>query len=137
MKFMYILSALLLVGLVTESTAQTAPRSEFAMQLSKNAFDVKPGTSAEFTVTILRSKTFTRSKGKLGFSSALPEGVTITFEPAEGLFETSTGTITVSENAKAGQYQVIVNAELNRVVKGAIVKISIPERKSNEIVTIN
>lgn len=137
MKFIYLLSAWLLVGLVTESTAQTAPRTEFAMQLSKNAFDVKPGTSTEFTVHIQRSKTFTRSKGKLGFSSSLPEGVTITFEPAEGLFETSIATITVSEHAKAGQYQVIVNAELNRVVKGSILKITVPEKKVNEVVTIN
>ncbi len=137
MKFIYLLSAWLLVGLVTESTAQTAPRTEFAMQLSKNAFDVKPGTSTEFTVQIIRSKTFTRTKGKLGFSSSLPEGITITFEPTEGLFETSNATITVSEHAKAGQYQVIVNAELNRVVKGSILKITVPEKKVNEVVTIN
>jgi hypothetical protein len=135
MKIIYLISALLLVGLVTE--AQVAPRSEFSIQLSKNLLEVKAGTSTEFTVTILRSKTYTRSKGKLGFSSALPPGVSITFEPAEGLFESSIATVSLEENVKPGQYQIIVNAELNRTRKGSVLKLVVPERKANEVVTVN
>jgi hypothetical protein len=135
MKIIYLISTLLLVGLATE--AQVTPRSEFTIQLSKNLLEVKAGTSTEFTVTISRSKTYTRSKGKLGFSSALPEGVSITFEPAEGLFESSIATLTLDQKVKPGQYQIIVNAELNRTRKGSVLKLVVPERKGNEIVTVN
>lgn len=135
MKIIYLISTLLLVGLAAE--AQVTPRSEFTIQLSKNLLEVKAGTSTEFTVTISRSKTYTRSKGKLGFSSALPEGVSITFEPAEGLFESSIATVTLDQKVKPGQYQIIVNAELNRTRKGSVLKLVVPERKGNEIVTVN
>lgn len=136
MKMIYVLSFLLLVGLVTEVNAQTtAPAKEFTLTLSENELTVKPGTSSEFLVTILRSKSYTRSSAKLGFSSALPEGVTITFQPDEGMFETSTASVVVAETAKPGKYQIIVNAKLNNTVKGSILKVVVADKKGSEVVS--
>lgn len=137
MRILYMITLLFFVAVSTETIAQTAPRTEFAIQLSKNALEVKAGTSTELNVTILRSKTYTKSKAKLGFSSQLPEGVSVSFEPAEGLFETSVATISVAENTKAGNYQFILNAELNNKVKGSIVKLEVTEGKGNTVVTMN
>lgn len=137
MKIVYVISTLFLVMLVNQSIAQTMPRSEFTLQLSKNQVEIKPGTATEVSVSIVRSKSFTRSKGKLGLSSTLPQGVSITFEPAEGLFESSVATVNVAENVKAGTYQLIVNAELNHIVKGSILKLTVTDKKSNEVVMIN
>lgn len=136
-KIMYMIAFLFFVAPSTETFAQTAPRTEFAIQLSKNTLEVKAGTSTELNLNILRSKTYTKSKAKLGFSSKLPEGITASFEPAEGMFETSVVTISVAENTKAGQYQIIVNAELNNKVKGSILKLAVTEGKGNPVVTLN
>ncbi|HRJ29954.1 MAG TPA: hypothetical protein PLV21_18045 [Cyclobacteriaceae bacterium] len=137
MKTPYMIPLLFFVAVATETIAQTAPRTEFTIQLSKNTLEVKAGTSTEINVNILRSKTYTKSKAKLGFSSQLPEGVSVSFEPAEGLFDTSIATIHVGENTKAGNYQFILNAELNNKVKGSIVKLSVTEGKGNAVVTLN
>jgi len=137
MKFMYLITFLFLVAASTETFAQTAPRTEFAIQLSKNTLEVKAGTSTELNLNILRSKTYTKSKAKLGFSSKLPEGITASFEPAEGMFETSVVTISVAESTKAGQYQLILNAELNNKVKGSIIKLVVTESKGNAVITLN
>ncbi|MBX2946961.1 MAG: hypothetical protein KF725_14090 [Cyclobacteriaceae bacterium] len=137
MKNLYMFILLFFVAVATETFAQTAPRTEFAIQLSKNALEVKAGTTTELNVNIHRSKTYTKSKAKLGFSSQLPEGVSVTFEPAEGMFETSVATIKVAENAKVGNYQLILNAELNNKVKGSIVKLVITEAKGNAVVSLN
>ena len=136
-KLLYLITFLIFVASSTETFAQTAPRTEFAIQISKNALEVKAGTSTELNVNILRSKTYTKSKAKLGFSSRLPEGITASFEPAEGMFETSVVTISVAENTKAGQYQLILNAELNNKVKGSIIKLVVTEGKGNAVVTLN
>jgi hypothetical protein len=136
-KLSYLITFLIFVAASTETFAQTAPRTEFAIQLSKNTLEVKAGTSTELNLNILRSKTYTKSKAKLGFSSKLPEGVTASFEPAEGMFETSVVTINVAENTKAGQYQLILNAELNNKVKGSIIKLVVTEGKGNAVVTLN
>jgi hypothetical protein len=136
MKMIYVLSFLLLVGLAPEVNAQTAaPAKEFALTLSENELTVKPGTTSEFLVTILRSKSFTRSSAKLGFSSILPEGISITFQPAEGMFETSTASVVIAENAKPGKYQIILNAKLNNTVKGSILKVVVAEKKGSEVVS--
>lgn len=137
MKSIYLIVGMLLVGLVTETNAQLAPRTEFAIQLSKNALEVKPGTSAEFDVTIVRSKGYSKSSAKLGLSTTLPEGIFIDFEPASGLFETSLAIVRVSDAVKPGLYQIVVRGEINRIVKGAILKVNVLEAPGKEIVTLN
>ncbi len=125
-----ILLSLLTLAAVTYTVAaqeKIAPRTEYSVSLSENKIQVKPGESKEITVSILRSKSFARSEAKLGLSSRLPEGVTVTYAPAEGMFDSTVATITVASNANAGEYQVILKTTLNNKTKGSIVKLVVGE----------
>lgn len=120
--------SILAVAAVTFSVAaqdKVAPRTEYSVSLSENKIQVKPGESKDLTVSILRSKSFAKAQAKLGLSSALPEGITIGFAPAEGLFESSVATITVAPNTKEGECQLILKSTLNNKTKGAIVKLAV------------
>lgn len=122
-----ILSVLAVAALTLSVAAQNnvAPRTEYSVSLSENKIQVKPGESKELTVSILRSKSFSKAQAKLGLSSGLPEGITIGFAPAEGLFESSVATITVSPDTKEGEYQLILKSTLNNKIKGTIVKLTV------------
>jgi uncharacterized membrane protein len=135
MKYMYLLTFLLLVGLMTETTAQSQLKPGFKLTVSASTLEVKAGTTAEFTVNLERSKSYAKGKAKLFFNSALPEGITITFSPAEGVFTSSTATVTVPETAKPGTYQLILNADINREVKGTIMTITVLEKKGSAVVS--
>jgi len=118
--------SVLAVAAVTFSVAaqeKVAPRTEYSVSLSENKIQVKPGESKEVTISILRSKSFAKAQAKLGLSSGLPEGITIGFAPAEGLFDSSVATLTVSPNTKEGEYSVILKSTLNNKIKGAIIKL--------------
>lgn len=138
MKIAYLFTALLLAAVVSTSSAQhVAPRTEFIVKLSKNAVEVKPGTSTEFSVDILRSRPYASMNAKLGFSSQLPEGITATFEPAAGVITTSTVTLAVAPTVKPGQYPLILNGTLNNKVKGTILKVTVTDSPSGEVVKVN
>lgn len=138
MKIAYLFTALLLATAISTSSAQqVAPRTEFIVKVSQNTVEIKPGTTTEISVDILRSKAYTKMNAKLGFSSQLPEGITATFEPAEGVITSSKLKFVASSTAKPGQYQLILNGTLNNKVKGTILKLTITDSPSNEVVKAN
>lgn len=120
-----IFSVLAVSALTFTAVAQdkVAPRTEYSVSLSDTKIQVKPGQSKEVTVSILRSKSFSRAEAKLGLSSTLPEGITIGFAPTEGMFDSTVATISVAPNTKEGEYQLIVRTTLNNKIKGTIVKL--------------
>ncbi len=124
-----LLSLFALVAFASTVAAQekAAPRTEYSVSLSENKIQVKPGESKDITVSILRSKSFSRSEAKLGLSSGLPEGITVTYAPSEGMFESTVATLTAAADAKAGEYQVILKTTLNNKTKGSIVKLVVGE----------
>lgn len=79
---------------------KNAPSTEFTLELSASTLDLKPGESKDVTVTINRSKSFSKADVMLGLSSGLPKGITIAYAPAEGLISSSTAKITAAENAQ-------------------------------------
>lgn len=138
MKIAYLFTALLLATAISTSSAQqVAPRTEFIVKVSQNTVEIKPGTTTEISVDILRSKAYTKMNAKLGFSSQLPEGITATFEPAEGVITSSKLKFVASSTAKPGQYQLILNGTLNNKVKGTILKLTITDSPSNEVVKVD
>lgn len=122
-----ILSVLVVAAVALTVVAQdkVAPRTEYSVSISESKIQVKPGESKEVTVSILRSKSFAKAQAKLGLSSALPEGITIGFAPAEGLFESSVATISIAPNTKEGEYQLILKTTLNNKIKGSIVNLTV------------
>ena len=116
---------------------KTAPRTDFSVSLSENVLTIKPGETKQLTVSILRSKSFSRTSAKLGISSSLPDGVTVAYEPAEGMFESSIATFTAASDLKAGEYQVILKTSLNNKVKGSIVKVVVEDGVAKNALSAN
>lgn len=121
----YILAMALAVAAFTASVAQekTAPRTEFTVELSTSSLEIKAGETKELTLTLNRSKQYSKSKATLGLSSGLPEGVTITFEPTEGVVDNSIVKVAVAQHTKAGNYMIILNSTMQHKSKGATLKL--------------
>ncbi len=125
MKKILTLAFLFAFALTSAQTTTELPRTEFTIDLSESSLTIKPGESKQFTVSIARSKYFKKEKAILGLQSSLPKGVTVSFEPKEGNFESSIATISVASDATPGVHQLIISAELSRKKKGSILKISV------------
>jgi hypothetical protein len=102
---------------------KTAPRTDYSVTLSENVIKLKPGETKQLTVSILKSKSYARSEAKLGLSSTLPTGVTVGYEPAEGMFESSVVSFSAAADAKSGEYQIVLKTSVNNKIKGSIVKV--------------
>jgi hypothetical protein len=125
------------VSITGYSQEKTAPRTDFSVSLSENVLTIKPGETKQLTVSILRSKSYSRSEAKLGLSSSLPEGLTVAYAPAEGMFESSVATFTAAADSKVGEYQVILKTTLNHKVKGSIVKVVVENSVSKDALSAN
>lgn len=125
MKKLFPLVLILSVAVVSTAIAQdkTFPRTEYSVSLSEKVVNLKPGETKPVTVSLLKSKSYSRSKVNLGLSSTLPEGITVAFEPAEGVFDESVASISANSTAKDGEYQIIIKTTINNKIKGSIVKV--------------
>lgn len=136
---------LLLVAFVISLVASTtgvaqekiAPRTEYTVSLSENVVKLAPGETKQLTVSILKSKLYAKSKATLGLSSTLPDGITVTFEPAEGMFESSVASIAAASTVPVGEYQFILKTTVNHKIKGSIVKVVVGSGGVKEAVTVN
>ena len=125
MKTAFTLSLLFVMAFAMAQTKTDLPKTEFAIAISENSLNIKPGESKQIMVSVLRSKSFAKSKALMGFSNTLPEGITAYYEPAEGNFETTELTITAGPTSVAGTYQMVLNSTLNHKTKGSILKLSV------------
>lgn len=122
---------------VVSATAQEkpAPRSEFVVELSASSVEIKAGESRDVTVHLNRSKSYSKSKGVLGLSSGLPEGVTVSFEPASDVTTESIAKIAVAKTAKPGNYTLIVNGTVEHKTKGATLMLTVRDGESTTAVS--
>ncbi len=139
MKKLIVLSIVLVAATLTHGNAQekTAPRTEYSVSLSENVVRLKPGETKQLTVSILKSKSYSRSTAKLGLSSSLPKGVTVLYAPTDGLFENSVVSFTAAADAKEGEYQVILKTTVNNKIKGSIVKVVVETNVAKDAITAN
>jgi hypothetical protein len=125
MKTLFTFSLLFVAALAMAQTKVALPRTDFTVDLSESNLAIKPGESKQVTVSILRSKYFAKEKATLGFLSSLPKGLTVSYEPQEGIFETSIATIAVAPDATVGVYQIVLSAMLSTKKKGTILKLAV------------
>ena len=139
MKKLLLIAFVLLAASVNYGYAQekTAPRTEYSVSLSENNIKLKAGETRQLTVTVLKSKSFSRSETKLGLSSSLPAGITVSYEPAEGMFESSVATISAAAGTTAGEYQIILKTNVNNKIKGSIVKVVVENGVAKDAVSVN
>ena len=118
--------SILLFFLAATAAAQTdLPRQDFTIQLSESTLIIKPGESKQVTVSIVRSKSFAKGSVKLGLSSVLPQGITLSFEPMEGKFETSVATLSAAPTVVPSNYNIVIKGEMYNKIKGAILRIQV------------
>jgi hypothetical protein len=119
------LLALLPIASVVSGQNLEIPQNEFALSFSKEQLELSRGEKGELEILILKSKSYQKSKARMGVSSSLPKGVTITFDPDSGTFDSSSANISIQDDATPGQYMLILNATLNNKTKGSILKLLI------------
>jgi hypothetical protein len=119
------LFALMLFALTVSGQNLKIPQNEFALSFSKEQLEVSRGEKAEIEILVLKSKSYQKSKAKMGVSSSLPKGVTVTFSPDKGTFESTHANVSIQDDATPGEYMLILNATLNNKTKGSILKLQI------------
>jgi len=124
MNTLITLSFLFVAALTFGQTAER-PRTEFTIDLSESILTLKPGETKQVTVSIARSKYYAKEKATLGFLSSLPQGITVTYEPKEGKFDSSVATIVAAPDAAAGAYQLVLSGMLSTKKKGTILKLNV------------
>lgn len=136
-KLLLVVFVISLAAVSGTAQEKTAPRTEYTVSLSENIVKLAPGETKKLTVSILKSKSYARSKATLGLSSTLPDGITVTFEPAEGMFESSVASIAAASTVPVGEYQFILKTTVNHKIKGSIVKLIVGSGGVKEAVTVN
>jgi hypothetical protein len=116
---------LMLLALTASGQDLEIPENEFVLSFSKEQLELSRGENEELEILILKSKGYQKSKAKMGVSSNLPKGVTITFSPDRGTFDSTRANVSIQADAAPGQYMVILNATLNNKTKGSIIKLLI------------
>lgn len=118
---------LVIAALSFASNAQSVdiPKKEFTVSLSEETFNLARGENKKIDIRILKSKAYQKGKMKMGLSSSLPAGVTVSFEPENGTADVTQATISALPDAQPGTYSIIVNSTINYKTKGSILKITI------------
>ena len=119
------LFSLTFAALVLRGQNLEIPEKEFVLALSVQQLEVSRGEKGEIEILILRSKKYEKRHAKMGVSSRLPKGVTISYSPDKGNSDSSIANISVQSDAIPGRYMVILNATLNNKTKGMILKLLI------------
>jgi hypothetical protein len=125
MKTALTLSLFFVFAIATAQTKTELPRTDFTIDLSQSSLMINPGESRQVTVSIARSKYYSREKAILGLQSSLPQGVTVSYEPKEGNFESSVATISVASDAPVGVHQLVLSAMLSTKKKGTILRVTV------------
>ena len=97
---------------------------EYIVTVDQPAVSLSNGGSATLNFTFEKSKSFANSKVTMVTPSNLPEGLTVTFEPQEGKFETAKATLTAT-NVKPGTYNIILSSIIQNNKKGNLVSVTV------------
>lgn len=125
MKYFILIILCALVQAPLKAQDQAAPEKEFVLRTKTNTIEVSRGSSGTVEVEIVRSKSYQKPEASIRMGSAVPAGVTISYEPATGVADRSTVSIAVSEQAVPGDYNLILNCTVKYKTKGVILKLKV------------
>jgi uncharacterized membrane protein len=112
-------------SVVSAQESTVLPAKEFTLALSQNTLELNPGETKDIAVILQKSRGYSKLKADVNLSSSLPTGVKISFDPSSGVLENTKATVSVSEDAKPGNYTIIINGIMNHKNKGAMLKLMI------------
>jgi hypothetical protein len=101
------------------------PKKEFTVFIAEETTTLTRGDHKNVDIRILKSKSYQKGKVKMGLSSSLPPGITITFDPESGNGDLIHAKISALPDTTPGVYSIIVNATINYKTKGSILKITV------------
>lgn len=127
MKTLFTLSFLFVAAMVVAQTKTELPRTDFVVNLSESSLTLKPGESKQVIVSIVRSKYYAKEKAILGLMGQLPKGITVTYEPTEGNFESSVATLSATADVLPGTYNIVLSTMLSVKKKGEILKVTVDQ----------
>lgn len=113
------------VQLIVHAQDQQIPKDEFLFLASTNVATVQRGETGKVPLEIRRSKRYQKSKAALTVGSTLPAGITAEYDEASGVLTSATLIISASQEALAGEYNLILNCTVNNKRKGVIVKVKV------------
>lgn len=116
---------LMLVALTAAGQNLEIPQNEFTLSLAKEQLALSRGENGALEIILLKSKSYQKSKAKMGVASSVPAGVTIMFSPDKGNFESTLAHFSIKADAAPGEYMIILNATLNNKTKGSILRLLI------------
>jgi hypothetical protein len=121
------LLTLLFVNVLSYCYAQNVdiPKKEFTVFIAEETTTLARGDRKNVDIQILKSKSYQKSKVKMGLSSSLPPGITITFDSEVEKSDLIHATISALPDTAPGVYSIIVNATINYKTKGSILKITV------------
>lgn len=125
MKTLFTLSFLFVAAMVVAQTKTELPRTDFVVNLSESSLTLKPSESKQVIVSIVRSKYYAKEKAILGLMGQLPKGITVTYEPTEGNFESSVATLSATTDVLPGTYNIVLSTMLSVKKKGEILKVTV------------
>lgn len=101
------------------------PQKEFDIRSTPGTIEVSRGGSGSIILAIARSKSYQRSEAQLGTGSSLPQGISLVYEKALGVAHETKVTIVVSDQAAAGDFNLILNCTMHHKTKGVVVRVKI------------
>ena len=104
---------------------QSLPKEEFLFVSKVSVATVQRGETSKVPLEILRSKRYQKSMAELSVGSSLPAGITATYEESNGVLNSATLILSASNEAAAGEYNVILNCTLGNKRKGVILKLKV------------
>lgn len=124
-KLFTLLSIITLV--YASATAQVTPKKNFTLAISETNITVLPGETKQFDVTILRSKSFSKTDISLVMDSTLPNGVEITFIDGTNPMVNQIMQIAVAKDATPVKKMLILKGKSNRFSKAVMLNVTISD----------
>ena len=75
---------LISASIVSYAQQVEIPQKEFTLSLSDETVTLARGENKKIDIRILKSKAYQKGKMKMGLSSSLPNGITLSFDPEKG-----------------------------------------------------
>lgn len=122
-KLALIFTVALLSSLAT--IAQDIPKKEFTISVSDTNITLQPGETKKYSVTLNRSKSYTKTEIDLLIDSSLPEGVTVSFENGLDPKINRVMVVSVADNTKPDSKALILKGKSLRASKGVMLNLSV------------
>ncbi|MFY0625646.1 MAG: hypothetical protein JXR07_05095 [Reichenbachiella sp.] len=125
MKTIKLFSVLIATLFATTIYAQEIPKKEFTISIAEKNIQLLPGETKEISVTLNRSKSYSKTKITLAMGSTLPEGISVIFEDGTNPLNERVMIINSAFETSPFQKTMILKAKSSRSTKAIMMNVSL------------